>query len=529
MSEPAARPPNVLFIMADQMAAPALPVYGHRIVQAPHLQRLAARSVVFDAAYCNSPICAPSRFSMLTGRLPSAIDAFDNASELPASTPTLAHYLTLLGYRTILCGKMHFVGPDQHHGYAERLVTDIYPADFEWVPDWREGPANAPTGISVRPVLEAGTCVRSLQIDYDDEVEHHALQKLHDLARFEGDRPFFLTVSFSHPHSPYTATEAHWNRYRHADIDLPAVPPLPLDALDTHSRWLYYSHGRDRFTVTEDHVRNARHAYYGMISYVDDKVGRLLRTLEETRLAENTVVVFAADHGEMLGERGMWFKQTFFEWSARVPFMVAWPGRLAPRRESKVVSLLDLAPTLLDIAGAGAAPAPVDAFDGRSLVPLMHGTGAGWPDRAISEYSDMGVCAPCRMVRQGRYKHMYTHGHDSLLFDLAADPHERTNLVGRPEVREVQAQLRAAILHDWDPDAVARRIAASQARRMLIRDAARKCEGYPNWSFQATRDDAHRFVRGSGAGGGAMASKARARFPFVAPATPDEAPGGGRP
>ncbi|MEO6742944.1 MAG: sulfatase-like hydrolase/transferase, partial [Caldimonas sp.] len=177
------RQPNILFVMADQMAAAPLPCYGGTVVKAPHLQALAERGVVFDAAYCNSPICAPSRFSMLSGRLPTSIGAYDNASELPASVPTLAHALDAAGYRTILAGKMHFIGPDQLHGYSERLTTDIYPADFAWTPNWAAGPRDKPSGISMNNVLQAGPCVRSLQIDYDDEVEHFAVQRLYDLAR----------------------------------------------------------------------------------------------------------------------------------------------------------------------------------------------------------------------------------------------------------------------------------------------------------------------------------------------------------
>ena len=163
--------PNILLLMADQLTPGFLPMYGNKIVKAPHLQALAERGTVFANAYCNFPICAPSRYSMLTGRLPHSFDAFDNAAEFCAAAPTVMHYLRQLGYSTALCGKMHFVGPDQLHGYEQRLITDIYPADFAWVPDWRKGPRNAPTGISMRAVIEAGSCVRSLQIDYDDETD----------------------------------------------------------------------------------------------------------------------------------------------------------------------------------------------------------------------------------------------------------------------------------------------------------------------------------------------------------------------
>src|SRR6187455_953236 len=216
--------PNFLVLMADQMAAHALPFHGNKVVRAAALSRLAQEGVVFDAAYCNSPICAPSRFSMLSGRLPTAIGAYDNAAEFPASVPTLMHYLNAAGYQTILAGKMHFIGPDQLHGFAERLTTDIYPADFAWTPNWAVGPADdKPSGISMNNVLQAGPCVRSLQMDYDDEVEHFALQRLYDLAREpEATRkPFFLTVSFSHPHPPFTAGQEHWDRYTDDEIDAP--------------------------------------------------------------------------------------------------------------------------------------------------------------------------------------------------------------------------------------------------------------------------------------------------------------------
>lgn len=224
--------PNILLVMADQLNPAFLPMYGNAIVKAPHLAALAARGTVFGNAYCNYPICAPSRYSMLSGRLPHSMDAFDNAAEFSAATPTLMHHLRQLGYSTTLAGKMHFVGPDQLHGYQNRLMTDIYPADFAWVPDWTHGPRNAPTGISMRAVIEAGPCERSLQVDYDDEAEFMAQQKLWDLARGPREQPFFMTVSFSHPHSPYTATQAHWDRYRHEDIDMPRVGPLPLAEID---------------------------------------------------------------------------------------------------------------------------------------------------------------------------------------------------------------------------------------------------------------------------------------------------------
>lgn len=512
MSDQRKNPPNIVLIMADQMAAAPLPVYGGKVVKAPHLERLAQEGVVFDQAYCNSPICAPSRFSMLSGRLPTAIGAFDNASEFAAATPTLAHYLCAAGYRTILAGKMHFIGPDQLHGYEERLVTDIYPADFGWTPNWLAGPLDKPSGISMQNVTQAGLCVRSLQMDYDDEVEYWANQKLYDLAREPEQKPFFLTVSFSHPHPPFTIGAQHWERYRHEDIDMPTVPPIPVEQRDIHSQWLHVSHSADRQAISDEQLRNARHAYYGMISYVDDKVGRLLATLKECNMHDNTVLVFTSDHGEMLGERGMWYKQSFFEQSVRVPLIVKVPG-VAPeaRRVAEPVSLADLMPTLMELAGA--TPEWVDPVDGVSFAPLIEGAGSAPERQVIAEYTDMGVIAPSRMIRRGDYKLIYTHGHPDQLYNLREDSAELRNLSGQPELARVEADLRARLLAGWDPQSVHGQILASQRRRLFLKEVARKSGRFPDWSYQASRDDTKRFVRANGAAG----AKARARFPFVAP------------
>ena len=202
--------PNILFIQVDQLAAPALPFYGHPIVKTPHLSALAEESVIFDNMYCNSPLCAPSRFSMMSGQLPSRIGAYDNAANFRADIPTMAHYLRVAGYQTTLCGKMHFVGADQLHGFEERLTTDIYPSDYGWTPDWSR-PTERPSWYhNMLSVVQAGTCVTSNQLDYDNEVAYQAGRKLHNLARSisagQDERPFFLFVSFTHPHHPFALT-----------------------------------------------------------------------------------------------------------------------------------------------------------------------------------------------------------------------------------------------------------------------------------------------------------------------------------
>ena len=200
--------PNFLILMADQLTARALPAYGNKIAKTPHMDALAAAGVVFDSFYCNSPLCAPSRFSFLSGRQVSAIGAYDNAAELPAQVPTFAHYLRRAGYQTVLSGKMHFCGADQLHGFEERLPPiSIRPtsagrrtgARFEHRPSWYH---------SMDSVTQAGPCTRTNQIDFDDEVVFNARQKLFDMARAKDRRPFCMVASMTHPHDPYVIPQA---------------------------------------------------------------------------------------------------------------------------------------------------------------------------------------------------------------------------------------------------------------------------------------------------------------------------------
>jgi choline-sulfatase len=506
--------PNILFLMSDQMGAPVLPIHGHQVCRTPHLQELADSSIVFDSAYSNYPLCAPGRFSLLAGRLAASIGAYDNASEFTADTPTMAHYLSLLGYRTILCGKMHFIGPDQVHGFEERLTTDVYPSSFSFLPDWEKGPKWISSGTDLSSVVEAGPCVRSLQIDFDDEVEFFATQKIYDLVRDLDDRPFFLCVSFTQPHSPYTPGQEHWDRYRHDDIDLPRVPEIAFEDLDALSQGLYYAHGRDQHTVTDDDIRNARHGYYGMISAIDDKIGRLLAQLDETGMSDNTIVVYTTDHGDMMGERGMWYKHCFFEWSARVPMIIRHPDGMKPRHEQRSASHVDLLPTLLDFASDGNHEFDLSDKDGNSLVPLLLGDDPEWPDTVISDYLAIGPCTPCRMIRKGRFKFHYIHGHAPMLYDVEADPDEIIDLAGDPAFADICRSLEAELKIGWDPDELDVKIRESQRRRRLVAQAN---GGREAWDYIARDGDDKRYVRANRVD----STKRVSRFPPVDEILPD--------
>ena len=503
------RRPNILLVMFDQLAPQSLPSYGHPIVQAPNLDRLAAEGVLFENAYCNSPLCAPARFSMMAGQLASRIGAWDNAAEFPAAIPTFAHYLRSAGYRTCLSGKMHFVGPDQLHGYEERVTTDIYPGDFGWTPEWDRPEKLQWWFHNMLSVTEAGAYDRSLEMDYDEEVAFHAARWILDAARDTDDRPWHLTLSFIHPHDPYLAPREYWAKYDHSKIDMPAVPFIPVEKRDPLSRRMFELYDRGEYKVSPEHVRAARHGYYANITYADALLGQVLAALSSARQAENTVIIVTGDHGDMLGERGLWYKMTFFERSVRVPMILSAPARFRPRRVPQNVSLLDILPTLAELGGV--EQQPVVPIDGRSLLPLASGEAAGWPDAVYGEYMAEGTTEPVFMIRRGRHKYVACAGDPPQLYDLEADPHELDNLAEKPEFRKLAAAFAAEVAEKWDGAAIKRQILDSQRQRVFVHQALLAGRVHP-WDYEPRQDASRRYNRNYG--GELYDTDRRARLPF---------------
>ncbi|GLU33569.1 choline-sulfatase [Trinickia caryophylli] len=486
---------NILVLMADQMTPSSLRPYGNTVSKTPRIDALASEGVVFDSAYCASPLCAPSRFAFMAGKLPSKIGAYDNAAELPAQTLTFAHYLRAAGYRTVLSGKMHFCGPDQLHGFEERLTTDIYPADFGWVPDW-DHPERRPSWYhNMSSVLDAGPCVRTNQLDFDDEVTFTVRQKLYDIARERqagsDARPFCIVASLTHPHDPYAIPAAYWDLYRDADIDMPRTT-LGYDESDPHSRRLRHVCENDRTPPSEQQVRNARRAYYGALSYVDSQFGAMLDALKATGMADDTVVIVTSDHGDMLGERGLWYKMTFFENAARVPLIVHAPGQFAPHRVAASVSTIDLLPTLVELATGRRETAWPDPVDGRSLLPHLHSDGGH--DEVFGEYLAEGALAPMMMIRRGRYKFIHTPADPDQLFDLEADPRELTNLARDPAYAATVGALRAEVAQRWNVQALHEAVLASQRRRRFHYEATTQGR-IRSWDWQPFADASQRYMR----------------------------------
>ncbi|BCG96089.1 choline-sulfatase [Mesorhizobium sp. 131-2-1] len=486
--------PNFLIVMVDQLNGTLFPDGPAEFLHVPHLKALAQRSARFANNYTASPLCAPGRASFMSGQLPSRTGVYDNAAEFTSSIPTFAHHLRAAGYYTCLSGKMHFVGPDQLHGFEERLTTDIYPADFGWTPDYRKPGERIDWWYhNLGSVTGAGVAETTNQMEYDDEVVFLATQKLYQLSREQDDadrRPWCLTVSLSHPHDPYVARKQYWDLYENCQALDPETGFIAHDEQDAHSQRLYRASDYAAFEITREQVRRSRRGYFANISYVDDKLGELLDVLKRTRMLDDTVILFCSDHGDMLGERGLWFKMSFFEGSARVPLMIAGKGVPAGLIETPV-SNLDVTPTLCDLAGIDmSAIAPWT--DGQSLLPLANGRQRSAP--VLIEYAAEGSYAPLVAIRDGKYKFVHCELDPPQLFDLEADPLERENLADDPANAALVAAFMDKVRARWDMAGFDAAVRESQARRWVVYRALRNGAYYP-WDFQPLQKASERYMR----------------------------------
>lgn len=493
--------PNFLIIQADQLSPRALPAYGNSVAKTPTLNRLARCSTVFENAYCNYPLCGPSRASMMYGLLAFNAGVYDNGTEFAASIPTFAHYLRLLGYQTCLSGKMHYIGPDQLHGFDERLTTDIYPSDFNWAANWTVGHGgDAPERLlaaagEVNGIKMSGIYKRTIQLDFDDEVCFKAVRKIHDYARSDDDRPFCLFASFTHPHDPFAMPKVYWDRYQHDDIDMPRISGMERDDLDAHSQRLYDHVGVKEANMSDKDVRIARHGYYAAISYIDDQVARLLEALEKTNLSENTVVIFISDHDEALGERGLWFKRSFFDVALKVPFFISVPWSEEGQRCFDNVSLVDLLPTLVALGSTGRAPDAIEApYNGRNLLGAVNGEPLKGENVVYAEMAADALSAPAVAIVENQYKYIHCETDPPLLFNLQTDPLEVTNLAGTNEFEKVEARLLSKVQRTWDMETLKAEILVSQNRRRIV-EAAHTRGIQPNWDYDVTAAGRDQYFR----------------------------------
>lgn len=464
------RPPNILFIFSDQHAQRVAGAYGDAHARTPALDALAADGVTFDNCYTPAPVCGPARMAMLACRPPHGTRVWTNNDILASDIPTYAHALSASGVHTALAGRMHALGPDQNRGFDIRLVGDHSPS-------W-PGAARHDMGVlrkthgPNRVSLERSGAGNSAYQDLDEAALDAALGQLDAFAKAQQDgenRPFFLQVGFMLPHPPYVARA---DDFRPFEGRIP--PPRQPEAPNDEHPWLnWWRENRKIRDVTPEDRDRARAAYYGLVHRLDRHVARLLERLESLGLTDNTLVAYASDHGDHIGERGLWWKHTFFDESVKVPLILRWPATL-PRgaRRNQCVDLLDLSATFL----AAAAVDPLPNGTGRSLLSIARDNSSEWSDLVFSEncvdsfegYSG-GRSTQQRMLRHGRWKFVYYHGLPSQLFDLQEDPEERHDRAADPSLVKLRAEMEKAVLTGWEPDGIARLMTEKEADKALMR------------------------------------------------------------
>ena len=481
--------PNFLIIMVDQLNGTFFPDGPADWLHTPNLKRLASNSVRFKNAYTASPLCAPGRASFMSGQLPSQNGVYDNAAEFSSTIPTYAHHLRRAGYQTCLSGKMHFVGPDQLHGFEERLTTDIYPADFGWTPDYSKPDERIEWWYhNLGSVTGAGIGEISNQLEYDDEVAFNAKSKIYDLARGHDPRPWCLTVSFTHPHDPYVARKKYWDLYENCSHLLPEVSKISYENHDAHSKRIFDANDWRSYEIDDVMIERSRRAYFANISYLDDQIGELLKTLEETD--QEAIIIFVSDHGDMLGERGLWFKMSFFEGSARVPLMIS-ASSISSQVINSPVSTIDLCPTICELAGVTMS-AVTPWITGESLFGIMRGEKRQNP--VLMEYAAEASHAPMVCVRKDQWKYIFCSLDPEQLFDLDKDPNELDNLIENTDYKSTIQSFRDTIGSAWNLDRFDRDVRESQAKRKVVYEALRKGGYYP-WDFQPLKQASERYMR----------------------------------
>lgn len=452
--------PHILLVVSDQHNRKILGCNGDKVVRTPCLDRLAAAGVAFSQAYAPSPLCVPSRMAMLSSLMPDESGVQLNQHALPSHVPTVAHSLRAAGYRTVLCGRMHFVGPDQRHGYQERLVGDHTPTGVG-CPEAPQGLYQGTTGQDGRDLAKSGAGWSSVQ-GFDGAVRDAAVARIRAQ---NPDEPLFLTVGFYGPHNPYVCTRERFDHYLAA---LPPAEPADLEAwlAQDHPAIRHWRETRRLSEASAVDMARARAAYYGACETVDALVGEVVDAADAALGAENLLIVYLSDHGDMAGERGMFWKSTFFEGSIGVPWILRWQGHLTPRRVDTPVSLLDVAPTLARIGGGPALP----GARGQCLYDLLFAETPLPPRDLIATLADMR-CGPSAMLRRGPWKLIAYHGQARpQLFNLAEDPGERLDRADDPACSGLVAELLQSLRESWDSARVQAVIDRARASQPLLRN-----------------------------------------------------------
>lgn len=462
--------PNLLYIISDQHAQRVAGCYGDALAETPNLDLLAARGVTFDNAYTTSPICTPARMSALTGRHAFRQQCWTNFDFLASDIPTWAHSLGAAGYAPTLIGRLHSMGPDQLHGFVRREVGDHSP-NWIGVPRHNMGVltnTNEPERTSISRSGPGSNAYELKDIDVARAAVAH-LDELGQRKRAGDDQPFAVAVGLMLPHAPFVARPEDYARFAGKVGRARLRPPA---AKDEHPWINWWRTNRDILAVPEAEELRTRIAYYAMTYRMDALIGDVLAALARNGLADNTLIVYTSDHGEQIGERGLWWKHTFYDQSLKIPLILSWPGQLPQgERRAQIVNLMDVSATLLAAMAAPVLP----SSDARSFLDVARNGAAPWVDETFAEYCTDdtppwtgGMAVRQSMIRQGRWKLVYHHGYRPQLFDMANDPDELRDLAEDAAHETVRDALLARIFAQWDPVAIDRRMRARVADKALL-------------------------------------------------------------
>ncbi len=448
---------NLLIIMSDEHNPKMLGCAGHPIVETPNLDRLAAGGVRFSSAYCTSPVCIPARASFAVGKYIHQMGYADNADAYDGVVPSWHHKLRDRGHRVVSIGKLHFRTEGEDHGFSEEIIPmHIIEGKGDLMGLVR---SDLPVRKGAYKMANLAGPGESQYTFYDREIAARAQVWLREEAARHQDKPWVLFVSFVAPHFPLTAPPEHFYKYYDRDLPLPKLyarherPDHPY-LVDYRSSFNY----DDYFDETK--LKKALAGYYGLCSFLDENIGKVLQALNESGLASDTRVLYTSDHGDNLGTRGMWGKSTMFEEAAGVPLIMAGPDIPAGKVIDTPASHVEAYPFILEAVGAD-EPALRDGFPGVSLNDLAAGEK---PLRnVLVEYHGMGWATGAFMIRHKQYKYVYYVDYPPQLFDLAADPEEIHDLAQEPTYAAVLKDCHLRLLAVCDPVKVDGKVRQRQA------------------------------------------------------------------
>ena len=449
--------PNILFLMTDQHSMRVLGSYGNQIIKTPNLDKLANEGVVFKSNYSQNPICLPSRASLVTGKMPSSLGIFGNDGILSEKT-TMATVFKAQGYEVAWLGKEHWGATNAEVGFGNLNdeAHEAFKEKYRPLNNLRKNIGRLPQNATAYKLSE--------NEDYEALVTDHAIKFLEN----NTTKTFFLGVSFKKPHFPFMCHQKYFDLYKDI-VDLPEVTPDMIEALSINEKKTIEKYKLDEMSSAE--IKHARAMYYGMVTYIDEQFGRVLEKLNELGLRENTIIVYTSDHGEMAGEHGLWYKNSFLEASVAAPLIFSYPKTLPVNKKINASSmLLDIFPTLCDLSDIGQ---PND-LEGKSLLPLMNGIeNADNSDRVA--YSEMYRSSTGIMVRKGKWKYIRYNSEKEYLYDIDTDPREINNLINSTQHQVIIRELSTLASAKFRKKYAAENFTEKQFSIQFIAD-----EGYKN-------------------------------------------------